>query len=61
LDTEALKEYIMQKRAEQARRNPPLEDVGVFWTKGKGLSVKALTSRKTVVPDLEQVFSGGHL
>lgn len=54
LDTEALKEYIMQKRAEQARRNPPLEDVGLFWTKNKGLSVKALTSRKSTVPELEQ-------
>lgn len=53
LDAEALKEYILQKRAEQAKRNPPIEDTAMYWTKGKGLSAKAIASRKSPVPELE--------
>lgn len=53
LDTEALKDYITQKRAEKSRRNPPLEDTAMLWMKGKGLSAKALTSRTKQVPELD--------
>jgi len=52
LDTETLKEYVTQKRAEKAKRNPPLEDTSMLWSKGKGLSAKALTTRISEVPEL---------
>mmetsp|Transcript_92017 Transcript_92017/g.213858 ORF Transcript_92017/g.213858 Transcript_92017/m.213858 type:complete len:481 (+) Transcript_92017:80-1522(+) len=54
LDTDALKEYIAKKRAEKTKRNPPLEDTALLWMKGKGLSVKGLTSKTSQVPELEQ-------
>lgn len=54
LDTDALKEYVTMKRAEKARRNPPLDDVALVWAKGKGLSAKSVTSKEAVVPELGQ-------
>mmetsp|Transcript_73181 Transcript_73181/g.148601 ORF Transcript_73181/g.148601 Transcript_73181/m.148601 type:complete len:535 (+) Transcript_73181:149-1753(+) len=54
LDTDALKAYITQKRAEKAKRNPPLEDLSLVWAKGKGLSVKSLTSKTSEVLELEE-------
>lgn len=54
LDVEALKEYIVSKRAEKARRDPPLDDVALLWAKGKGLSAKALVHQEAPAPDLEQ-------
>mmetsp|Transcript_7432 Transcript_7432/g.18799 ORF Transcript_7432/g.18799 Transcript_7432/m.18799 type:complete len:508 (-) Transcript_7432:21-1544(-) len=54
LDTDALKEYVSTKRAEKARRSPPLEDFALVWAKGKGLSSKALVSKITQVPDLAE-------
>uniref|UniRef100_A0A7S4Q336 Uncharacterized protein n=1 Tax=Alexandrium monilatum TaxID=311494 RepID=A0A7S4Q336_9DINO len=53
LDTEALKEYVTQKRAEKAKRSPPLEDTTLLWMRHKGLSVKALTTKSRQVPELE--------
>jgi len=54
LDTDALKEYLIQKKAEQRKRKPPLQDAALAWMKGKGLSIKALTTKESEVPDLEQ-------
>lgn len=54
LDVEALQEYVLQKRVEAARRNPPLQDLALVWTKGKGLSSKSLAWKELQVPDLGQ-------
>jgi len=54
LDTDALQEYVLQKRAESSRRSPPLEDVSLVWAKGKGLSSKAVSSKTAEVPALQQ-------
>jgi len=53
LDLEALQEYLLKKRAEKPKRDPKLEDLALLWIKGKGLSVKGLSTRTTEVPDLE--------
>lgn len=54
LDAEALRDYLLQKRAEHARRNPPLEDLALLWSKGKGLSSKSLATKTKLVPELEE-------
>mmetsp|Transcript_5079 Transcript_5079/g.9193 ORF Transcript_5079/g.9193 Transcript_5079/m.9193 type:complete len:519 (-) Transcript_5079:133-1689(-) len=54
LDTEALKEYILRKREEKRKRDVPLEDEAMMWMKGKGLSVKSLTSKISEVPPCDE-------
>jgi len=54
LDLDALQEYVVQKRIEKARRDPPLEDLAALWTKGRGLSARSLTWKRPKVPDLGQ-------
>lgn len=54
LDLDALQEYVLKKRVEKAQRDPPLEDLSVLWTKGKGLSAKSLTWKRQKVPELGQ-------
>mmetsp|Transcript_101341 Transcript_101341/g.254108 ORF Transcript_101341/g.254108 Transcript_101341/m.254108 type:complete len:508 (+) Transcript_101341:88-1611(+) len=53
LDTEALKDYLTMKRAEKSKREPPLQDLAVVWSKGKGLSAKALAWRTLQVPEMQ--------
>eukprot|EP00931_Biecheleriopsis_adriatica_P106107 TRINITY_DN8061_c1_g1_i1.p1 TRINITY_DN8061_c1_g1~~TRINITY_DN8061_c1_g1_i1.p1 ORF type:complete len:481 (-),score=111.08 TRINITY_DN8061_c1_g1_i1:17-1459(-) len=54
LDVDALQEYVLKKRVEKARRDPPLQDLALVWTKGKGLSARSVSCREQQVPDLGQ-------
>lgn len=53
LDLDALQEYLLRKRADRPKRNPPLEDIALLWVKGKGLSAKGLTTKSAEVPNLD--------
>jgi hypothetical protein len=53
LDLEALQEYLVKKRAERPKRDPPLENLELLWMKGKGLSAKGLAIKTAEVPQLE--------
>mmetsp|Transcript_22755 Transcript_22755/g.48337 ORF Transcript_22755/g.48337 Transcript_22755/m.48337 type:complete len:468 (+) Transcript_22755:59-1462(+) len=53
LDVDSLKEYVAKKREEKSKRTLPLTDLAIVWSKGRGLTAKALVEKCLQVPELD--------